>query len=198
VLFERRLQEGLADGSIRLAFRRWRRAQAVGGRRYRSPIGLIEVGNVAVVDGDIPLRDAQAAGYALVEQLLADLRGPADSQIYRLELRISGETDPRDKLAHGGRMTADDLHELKSRLQRLDRSRPWTTATLRAIAEHPGRRAPELAALLGWADVLTFKLHVRKLKALGLTLSLRVGYQLAPRGEAFLQAISSTRALSVP
>jgi hypothetical protein len=32
-----------------------------------------------------------------------------------------------------------------------------------------------------------FKERVRKLKALGLTLSLDVGYRLSPRGEAFLE-----------
>jgi hypothetical protein len=32
----------------------------------------------------------------------------------------------------------------------------------------------------------TFKVHVRKLKNLGLTLSLPVGYRLSPRGEEYL------------
>jgi hypothetical protein len=36
-----------------------------------------------------------------------------------------------------------------------------------------------------------FKTHVRKLKALGLTLSLQVGYRLAPRGEAYLASENS-------
>ena len=34
-----------------------------------------------------------------------------------------------------------------------------------------------------------FKLNVRKLKALGLTESLEVGYRLSPRGAAYLQAV---------
>ncbi len=37
-----------------------------------------------------------------------------------------------------------------------------------------------------------FKRDVRKLKELGLTLSLRVGYRLSPRGEAFMEATGAT------
>jgi hypothetical protein len=37
-------------------------------------------------------------------------------------------------------------------------------------------------------ELQPFKLNVRKLKALGLTESLEVGYRLSPRGAAFLQS----------
>ena len=55
-----------------------------------------------------------------------------------------------------------------------------------AIAAQPGRRAPDLAAAFG-REVLPFKTDVRKLKNMGLTISLRIGYQLSPRGIAYLQ-----------
>jgi biotin operon repressor len=42
-----------------------------------------------------------------------------------------------------------------------------------------------LAQTLGW-DRPEFKVHVRRLKALGLTISLDVGYRLSPRGQAYL------------
>jgi hypothetical protein len=58
---------------------------------------------------------------------------------------------------------------------------------LRAIAERPGVRAADLAASLG-RETQPFKLDVRKLKKLGLTLSLEVGYRVSPRGEAYLAA----------
>ena len=35
-------------------------------------------------------------------------------------------------------------------------------------------------------ETAPFKLDVRKLKNLGLTLSFRIGYRLSPRGEAYL------------
>ncbi|MBR0666931.1 hypothetical protein GXW71_21400, partial [Roseomonas hellenica] len=58
-------------------------------------------------------------------------------------------------------------------------------AVLAAIAAAPGRRAPDLAARLGW-PAAPFKIAVRHLKALGLTESLDVGYRLSARGRAFL------------
>ena len=48
-------------------------------------------------------------------------------------------------------------------------------------------RAPDLAASLG-RETLPFKRDVRKLKELGLTESLEVGYRLSPRGRAYLDA----------
>jgi hypothetical protein len=58
------------------------------------------------------------------------------------------------------------------------------------IAEHPGTRAPDLAASVG-RETQPFKTDVRKLKELGLTESLRVGYRLSPRGRAYLERTDS-------
>jgi predicted transcriptional regulator len=64
----------------------------------------------------------------------------------------------------------------------------WTRRFLKLIAASPGRRAADLAASIGW-DVPTFKAHVRKLKTLGLTESLEVGYRLSPRGADLLRGL---------
>ena len=61
----------------------------------------------------------------------------------------------------------------------------WTRRTLELIAEWPARRAPELAAMEG-QETLPWKVEVRRLKELGLTESLPVGYRLSPRGEQVL------------
>jgi hypothetical protein len=53
------------------------------------------------------------------------------------------------------------------------------------IAERPETRAAVLAKAVGEADVARFKGRVRKLKALGLTESLPIGYRLSPRGQAY-------------
>jgi len=191
LLFERRLQAGLLDGTIRVAFRRWRRAQVVAGRQYRSPIGMIDVLDVSRVDRPIPAEDAQHAGYASVEDLLEDLKGPADASLYRLELRRSANADPRSVLADDAGLDNAQFAELQRRLARLDAAngRPWALATLEAVEASPGTRAGDLYAPLGWSELADFKLHVRKLKALGLTLSLRVGYSLSPRGHAYLRSL---------
>jgi hypothetical protein len=60
-----------------------------------------------------------------------------------------------------------------------------TEPTLRTIARHPEVRAGDLATALG-RDRHSFKIDVRKLKNLGLTLSYPIGYRLSPRGEAYL------------
>jgi hypothetical protein len=151
---------------------------------------LIEVGAVSVVTGPISLEDSRAAGFASVEELLADLKKgpPLEAQIYRIELQPSNQQDARDGLAHDGLLTDTDLAQLSQKLAQLDAHKQWTMATLLAIEGRPGTRAADLAADLGWPELLPFKLHVRKLKSLGLTLSLRVGYRLAPRGEAYLRS----------
>ena len=87
-------------------------------------------------------------------------------------------------------MTAAERAELLARLQRLDRDKPWTQYTLGLIAENPGLRAAELAVKAGHQTII-FKVNVRKLKALGLTESLEVGYRLSPRGRALLARLLS-------
>jgi hypothetical protein len=73
-------------------------------------------------------------------------------------------------------------------MDRARRSGPWTLTVLRMIQEQPAVRAPDLAAQLG-REKRPFKADVRKLKELGLTESLDVGYRLSPRGKAFLASV---------
>ena len=51
------------------------------------------------------------------------------------------------------------------------------------IAAHPGRRAGDLAPMAGM-ELLDFKVRVRRLKDLGLTISLGTGYKISPRGHS--------------
>ena len=88
----------------------------------------------------------------------------------------------QDSLSPAERATID------ARLARFDaasRHGAWTSEVLRLIAERPGTRAPDLAAGRG-LETARFKADVRKLKELGLTESLEVGYRLSPRGRAYL------------
>lgn len=43
MLLERRLRDGIHNGSITVMFRRWRRCQVLAGGRYRTGLDLIEV-----------------------------------------------------------------------------------------------------------------------------------------------------------
>ena len=160
------------------------------GTRMRTAVGLVEVTSVDQVD-DICDADAERAGAAR-EQLLALMARRAPAPIWRVGLRYAGE-DPRIALRAQDELTTDERAALVRRLDRLDaasHSGPWTRTVLRLIERHPARRAPDLAAELG-RETLPFKRDVRKLKELGLTESLAVGYRLSPRGEALLRSLGS-------
>ena len=191
--------EGIADGSVTVAFRRWRSPTVVAGRPYRTGGGRIEVLSVEVVDpAAITAADAVRAGHASPDEVRASLeamaRGDAGREawpVYRVAFRRLDEPDPREQLAHSDALGPDDVAAITARLDRLDRASaigPWTRPTLRLIAANEGVRAPDLAASVG-RETAPFKLDVRKLKNLGLTISLRVGYLVSPRGRAYLTAL---------
>jgi biotin operon repressor len=190
VLFERPLREGIHEGRIVLTFRRWNRCQVVAGHRYRTGSDIIEVDAVDLVTPrDIDAGQAREAGYATVKELLADLRGDKKTPLYRVRFHRVDEPDPRAELAAQSDLTGQELAALSAQLTRLDNSGsrgPWTRAVLTQIADHPATVSTVLASTLGW-ERQDFKLHVRRLKQLGLTISLDVGYRLSPRGEAYLQ-----------
>jgi hypothetical protein len=194
VLFQARFWPLIVDGCVTVTFRRWKRRQVVAGHRYRTGhriVGrqMIEVDSVEVVDpATITDADARRSGYPDAATLVADLRRGHDLPVYRIEFHRVDEPDPRSVLAATADLSAADRAEIDRRLERLDRAGaygPWTRATLVAIAEQPGTRAADLAAGFG-RETQPFKTDVRKLKNLGLTESLEVGYRLSPRGRAYL------------
>jgi hypothetical protein len=190
MLFAKWSWEGIADGSITVTFRRWKRRQVIAGNVYRTAAGRIEVTAVDVVhDAEVTDPDARASGYPSAAALLADLRGTPDLPLYRVRFRAATDPDPRDELARTAELSDADRAELDRRLDRLDKASkvgPWTRPVLELIAAKPEVRAGDLAEDLG-RERLDFKLDVRKLKALGLTISFPVGYRLSPRGNAYLR-----------
>ena len=192
MLFEKRLRDGIHSGRITLAFRRWQRSQVVAGHRYRTGLDLVEAVAVDVIAaGDIDSAQARAAGYATIEELLDGLRGSPDLPLHRVRFRRLDETDPRDALAAAATLTEDEIASVTARLARMDKASkrgPWTIAVLGQIADRPGVSSAVIAGALGWVRA-DFKLHVRRLKELGLTISLDVGYRLSPRGAAYLAAV---------
>jgi len=194
VLFEQRLREGIHEGRIVLAVRRWRRSQVVAGHRYRTGLDLIEVSAVDVITpADIDTAQAREAGYATAGEVLADLRGPEDLPLYRIRFRRLDEPDPRHTLASAASLTPDEMAAVTARLARMDRSSahgPWTAEVLTLIRDRPATAAALLAESIGW-ERPDLKRRVRRLKDLGLTISLDVGYRLSPRGEAYTRGGAS-------
>lgn len=183
MLFKAPVLSAIAEGQVTLAFRRWRKPTVRSGGTLTTPVGVLSIDAVEIAALEtLDTNQAQRAGYASLEALLADLTGEAP--LYRISFRLTAE-DPRKALRLD--TTATGLAAVEAALARLDANVPWTTATLDLIAAHPGVRAPDLAARRG-RETLSFKTNVRKLKALGLTESLEIGYRLSPRGEALLAA----------
>lgn len=179
MLFKAPVLAAIAEGKVDLAFRRWRKPTVKAGGTLTTPVGVLAIDEIVVVAPNaIDDADAVRAGYASAAEALAALEGEAP--VHRIAFRLIGE-DPRRAL----RLDVSDaaLDEIETRLARLDARGSWTAAMLELIAAHPGVRAPDLAARLG-RETPTFKVDVRKLKALGLTESLKVGYRLSPRGLA--------------
>jgi hypothetical protein len=77
-------------------------------------------------------------------------------------------------------------------MDRRSRRGPWTRAHLELIEARPAELAETIAASIGRTKK-PFKADVRRLKELGLTESLPVGYRLSPRGRAVLKALRSAR-----
>jgi len=200
VLIPKRFWAGIGDGTVTLAYRRWKRPTVKPGGHLRSPAGYLAIDAVRVVgENSLTAALARRAGYVDLAELRKELGAPVDDRaLYRIDFHLAGD-DPRDALRADAAIDPATLADLVRRLDRMDRAapRPWTRATLQAIAAHPAVVSTVLAEQVG-LDRPTFKLNVRKLKALGLTESPGTGYRLSPRGEAALAALASTRSLLIP
>lgn len=178
--------EGILLGQVQLIYRCGPRPPAKTGGSLLTPIGKLTF--VAVDDvqrSTITEDDARRAGYASLATLRAELDPYPQAHVFRITLGPL-EPDPRVALRNQP-VTASDSAEVATKLANLDRraAAPWTRATLELIARRPETRATSLARELG-QDREPFKLNVRKLKNLGLTESLDMGYRLSPRGESLL------------
>lgn len=191
MLLKNAVIEKIKSGEITLVFRRWKRASVKAGGTQMTQLGVVGIDSVDVVtERKITEPDARAAGYESKKALLADLHD-RDEAIYRIGVRWVGE-DPRKALRTNDNLSKAELEEIIAKLRKLDvgsRRGNWTQAYLQMIHDQPNTHAAILAGSIG-LTIPTFKPWVRKLKALGLTESLRPGYRLSPRGELVLRAMS--------
>ena len=203
LLFQKRFHAGLLDGSVSLTFRRWQKPHVRVGGRYRvHPIGVVEVSaveQIALVK--ISAADLRAAGFVDLAELVSWLEAPVkvrgggvvvrdkvahDTLLYRVAMVHAGQDDRVDGALNDA-LSADEVATLFTRLQRLDANGEWTKKTLALIGRYPEVAASKLARKVG-RETEPFKVDVRKLKRLGLTMSFEVGYRISPRGLAYLKA----------
>jgi hypothetical protein len=176
-------------GEITVTWRLWKYAHVKAGRVYGLGTGSIEVGEVkAVRVAEVSDADARDVGLPDAESLIERTSSHTgrevtpDTILYRVQFSYRPQPVERPRLS---------IPEIAQRLDRLDASSPvgpWTVAILRLIEENPGRVARKLAVELSLPTVY-FKTNVRKLKALGLTVSLPVGYELSEVGQTYLDSL---------
>jgi hypothetical protein len=188
VLLRRPVLEKILSGDITLVIRRWLRPSVKAGGSLKTSLGVLAIDALErIEERDISESDARRAGYPDRATLLAEL-GRREGDLYKIALHHAG-ADPRIQLREQSDLGEGELAELRRRLDRFDaasRSGPWTRAALRVIARRPAVLAAQLARELGQPTV-EYKRNIRKLKELGLTESLEIGYRVSARGRRLLE-----------
>ncbi|MDQ1181504.1 ASCH domain-containing protein [Rhodococcus sp. SORGH_AS_0301] len=198
------IAEAIATGTIRVQYRRWAKRRVKAGTWIHTPAGVVVVDSITECDPEsLTDDDARAAGEPSISALRKGFRGADGDPVWRVEVSFGGGEaggrpdrgeDPRVGLRADDDLSDDDVAMVTTKLDRMDEraDAPWAWRTLELIRERPAVLAADLGAVLGLErDV--FKPRVRRLKALGLTESLKVGYRLSPRGEKLLDIRRSDR-----
>ena len=190
MLFKVKHLEGIKNGRITLAFRKWKRPRVLKGSLIKSPIGQIEILNINSAGIDqISKLDAALSGIEYGD-LIATLNSISQGNIYKIELKYHS-LDPRLILREQSEISDTELEQIKSKLKKYDlfsKRGDWTLLVLQSINDHPKTRAIEIATALGFPkDWL--KSNIRRLKNLGLTISHQIGYSLSPRGIKVLEKL---------
>jgi len=187
MLFQSRFHEPIRRGEITCTVRIWHKPRVKVGKQYAFGAGAIEVERIQEIGFEsLTPALARRSGFASLVELLKVAKHGAGERVFLIDFRYVDK--PAKQPTSANRVpNRDEMAELTDKLDAMDRraGRPWTRATVQAIAADPGRRAGDLARLLG-RERMEFKKDVRKLKALGLTISLEVGYRLSPRGETLV------------
>lgn len=190
MLLKRSELEAIASGRVSLVFRRWKKPSAKTDGSLKTGLGVLAIQRVSRVDrSQLTEKDAVNAGYESLSELLGELDA-RDGDIYRVEVGSLG-ADPRIELRSDDALSASELEQIRAKLDRLDaasREGAWVLKSLQVIDRHPKVLAAVLAQKTGF-ERDKFKMNIRKLKNLGLTISHEVGYELSPRGRVVLESL---------
>ena len=150
------------------------------------PVGSLEVISIQTCTFDeLSIEDAVRSGFADSDELIEILEPASDRLLYRIKF-----VGHRKKLeVNRNAATGRELIKLQSALELRDKNSkvgPWTRDTIIAICKNPGLSSTKLALILG-REKAALKQDVRKLKKLGLTISLETGYELSERGKSWLK-----------
>ena len=183
----------IKSGEINTVFRTWKKPRVLQGTNFHTAIGQMQIDSIEELSKD-SLKDKDLIGSDLknLNSLLKSV-GSREGKLYKIRLSYVGE-DPRKALAQK-QLDEEEFENVLTKLSKMDRlshSGNWTRSTLEIIKANPAKRAPDLAKELG-LEKDPFKRNVRKLKGLGLTQSLKVGYRLSPRGHSYLEKLEKLK-----
>ena len=187
--------ERIKTGEISLVFRKWRKVGVKAGGTQLTQSGVIGIDAVEEIgESDLTARDAVEAGFFSLDELRESLvKDTREGALYRIRLHYAGD-DPRIALRSGDSLSDEELSQVLGKLAKMDAASkrgPWTRQYLQLIHDMPATHAIVLARSIG-LDNLVFKPNVRKLKALGLTISLSPGYRLSSRGQKVLETLRNS------
>jgi len=192
MLFKTRFHERIRSGEIRCTVRIWQRPHVKIGGRYALGAGAVVVDRIYETSlDDLSPRLARNCGFESVADLLQTAKHGSGERVFVIEFHYDAAMGARPR-PETDAVSAEELVMLVQKLDAMDRRSKvgaWTFTTLRAIEARPGVLAARLARSLGRPRD-EFKRDVRKLKNLGLTFSLDVGYRLTPKGEALVASLS--------
>jgi hypothetical protein len=192
MLFSAATLRGLTEGRVNCTYRRWQVVRPKVGSRFTTAAGVVEVTSItAAEEKQLTEQNAAEAGFDSIAALVKWTSAKGQGNLYRVGLVLAGP-DPRVALRATDHLATADVSALSAKLEQMDRAaeQPWTHTTLRQIQHLPGVVSTELAAEAG-QERRSYKLRVRRLKALGLTESLERGYRLSPRGHAYLEHLGT-------
>ncbi|WP_439583581.1 ASCH domain-containing protein [Dyadobacter bucti] len=191
MLFKQKHLERILTGQSTVAFRKWKKPAVVKGSLIRTSIGVVNITDIIEMDvEDLSEADAVNAGFDDLSSLRTELGKIKEGILYKISVKYYA-ADERIGLREKISLDDDAFAALAAKLGRLDKSGEWTLTVLNLIRDNPELRAADLAAMTG-REKEWLKLNIRKLKNLGLTISLETGYRISPLGTFVLDKINRT------
>ena len=191
MLFKKKFLTLVENGKVRIAFRKWTRPSVRESGTLLTPVGQLRIKTLNIVEYDqIADYEILQAGYKNRKELDKELAFKDSGDIYKIEFELES-TDPRIELREKTTISDEEMTKIIRKLKRLDTSgevTDWTCKVLEVVDSEPGRYAIEYSSKLGY-EKEWFKFNIRKLKNLGLTISLTDGYEISPRGKVVLREL---------
>ena len=192
MILRQNILKQIEEGKINLAFRKWKKPTVKVNGTLLTTIGVLQIDSLSKTSIEkITNQELVDAGIKSKSELEKYFDSIREGDIYRIEFHLAGP-DPRLALREKVDMSENDFDIIKKKLERMDYASnhgTWTEEVMKLISENPGKSACEIAKDLG-VEKLWLKGNIRKLKTLGLTISLSVGYQISPRGKAFIEMVN--------